>query len=319
MTGKKFPEFFIPENDRQYVLENINLLTNNISQEVTLNQNFRKDGSAILCEWHNTIIQDEEGNPSTIISLAKDVTQQKRIEQELIIAKDKAEESERLQAAFLANMSHEIRTPLNSIIGFSELLADPDFDAQEKLEFARLIHKGGNNLLEVLTEIMDFSKLESGKVIANNKTFAISNLLNDLHKEYFYIAKEKGLGFELEMTEEINKMTLYGDEIKIRQVLVNFIGNALKFTRNGAIRIGATKKSDCVQFHVRDTGVGIPAEAREMIFERFRQIESHTERIYGGIGLGLAISKSLVELLGGIIWLESEIGLGTTFYFTVPV
>lgn len=319
VTGKKFPEFFIPEDDRKYVLENINLLINNISQEVTLNQNFRKDGSTILCEWHNTIIQDEEGRPSTIISLAKDVTQQKRIEQELISAKDKAEESERLQAAFLANMSHEIRTPLNSIIGFSELLTDPAFDGQEKLEFARLIHKGGNNLLEVLTEIMDFSKLESGKVIANNKTFAVSNLLNDLHKEYFFIAKEKGLSFELEITDEINELTLYSDEIKIRQVLVNFIGNALKFTRTGYIAIGAAKKVDYVQFHVRDTGVGIPAEARELIFERFRQIESHMERKHGGIGLGLAISKSLVELLGGIIWLESEIELGTTFYFTVPV
>ena len=215
-------------------------------------------------------------------------------------------------------MSHEIRTPLNSIIGFSELLADPVFDEEEKLEFARLIHKGGNNLLEVITEIMDFSKLEAGKVTVNYRPFSVSYLLNELHHEYFYTARDKGLRLELELRDEIKEMIISSDEKKIRQVLINFIGNALKFTPAGTISLGASIKENFVQFHVRDTGMGIAPDARQMIFERFRQIESPIDRNHGGIGLGLAISKSLVELLGGTIWLESEIGQGTIFYFTIP-
>lgn len=319
VTGRKFTEFFIPENVRQNVEDNIHLLINNTSREVAIDKINKKDGTAILCEWHNTVILDEDGNPATIISLAKDVTEQKRVEQELITAKENAEGSERLQSAFLANMSHEIRTPLNSIIGFSELLADPVFDEQQKQEFAILINKGGNNLLAVITEIMDFSKLEAGKVYLNCHAFSPVNLLNDLHHEYFYTAKEKGLNLELDISDELKEMIITSDEIKIRQVLVNFIGNALKFTRAGSITLGAQIKEGSVQFHVKDTGIGIPTDAQELIFDRFRQIESHLDRKFGGIGLGLAISKSLVELLGGIIWLESEFGLGTTFYFTIPL
>lgn len=319
VIGRKFPEFFIPESNRQLVEASVELLIHNISNEVTTNENYTKDGSVIFCEWYNTILLDEQGKPATIISLAKDVTQQKSIEQELINAKEKAEESERLQASFLANMSHEIRTPLNSIIGFSELLADPVFDEEQKLEFARLINKGGNNLLEVITEIMDFSKLEAGKLKINRKSFLVSDLLKDLHKEYFYTAKDKEIQLLLEFSDEIKELSINSDEVKLRQVIINLLGNALKFTRTGSITLGANLKEDFVQFHVQDTGIGIPDEAKNMIFERFRQLESHMIRNHGGIGLGLAISKSLVELMGGTIWLESMVGKGTTFYFTIPL
>lgn len=319
VIGRKFPEFFIPESNRQLVEASVDLLIHNISNEVTTNENYTKDGSAIFCEWYNTILLDEQGKPATIISLAKDVTQQKSIEQEMINAKEKAEESERLQASFLANMSHEIRTPLNSIIGFSELLADPVFDEEQKLEFARLINKGGNNLLEVITEIMDFSKLEAGKLKINCKSFSVSDLLKDLHKEYFYTARDKEIQLLLEFSDEIKELSINSDEVKLRQVIINLLGNALKFTRTGSITLGANLKEDFVQFHVQDTGIGIPDEAKNMIFERFRQLESHMIHNHGGIGLGLAISKSLVELMGGTIWLESMVGKGTTFYFTIPL
>jgi len=273
----------------------------------------RKDGSQRVINAANIPLIDQ----NTMVSTVSDITDLHKSQNDLVAAKEKAEESDRLKSAFLANMSHEIRTPLNSIIGFAELMTDPDFDNDQQFEFARMIHASGVNLLSIISDIMDLSKIEAGQVHVNRNRFSVNQLISKIQKEYSFEAAAKNI--ELHVAQGMwNEILLESDEPKLRQVLVNFIGNALKFTKNGYIEIGAEEVNEMVRFHVKDTGIGIPAKYHEQIFERFRQVEAADTRKYGGNGLGLAISKSLIDLLGGKIWMESEEGKGSIFYFAIP-
>jgi signal transduction histidine kinase len=245
--------------------------------------------------------------------------ERKKVEQELNTAVIKAKESDRLKSAFLANMSHEIRTPLNSIIGFSELMADPDFDSGQQTEFAKIIINSGNSLLTIISDIMDFSKIEAGQVIVSKLQFVVQKLIYKLQKEYSLAAQDKGIELRIDPQNPKEDIWIKSDENRLRQVLVNLVGNAIKFTKKGYVEIGIKATGDCIQFHVSDTGIGIPEEYHDEIFERFRQVESSNSRKYGGNGLGLAISKSLVEIMGGEIWIESVQEKGSTFYFTIPI
>jgi PAS domain S-box-containing protein len=273
----------------------------------------RKDGAKRVINAVNIPLPEQ----NTMVSTVTDITDLHKTQHDLLKAKEKAEESDKLKSAFLANMSHEIRTPLNSIIGFSELLTDSDFGQVERTEFAQIINKSGNNLLSILSDIMDLSKIEAGQVQVMKSTLFVSKLLAEIQQEFLYNAAAKGIELKL---DSLNPPTVIinGDETKIRQIIANLINNALKFTHAGYVELGVRILDNQVCFHIKDTGIGIPAEFQQQIFERFRQIESSHNRKYGGNGLGLAISKSLVELLGGKIWVESEINRGTTFYFTVP-
>ncbi len=239
---------------------------------------------------------------------------------ELTISMKKAEESDRLKSAFLANMSHEIRTPLNGIIGFSELLADEAFEPEQKKEFIRHITTNGNNLLNIISDIMDISKIESGEIKIRCKKMNVKSWLENIHAVNQIKAKEKNLELktfspELESEKDV---FVFADPERLFQVINNLISNALKFTSEGFIEIGYRLADEMVEFHVKDTGAGIPNEFYERIFERFRQVETSNTRSFGGNGLGLAISKNLVELMGGKIWVESEMGKGSTFYFALP-
>ena len=245
--------------------------------------------------------------------------ERKKAEQELNEALVKAQESDRLKSSFLANMSHEIRTPLNSIIGFSELMCDPDSDLSQHLDFSRMINSSGNNLLTIITDILDLSKIEAGQVVLRKKPVSVNELIKDIHKEYSFMAGKKGIRLEMDLSEIDEQVEIESDESALRKILINFVGNAIKFTTEGFIEIGVRPVGKYLQFHVKDTGIGIPSEFHKTIFERFCQIESFSTRKYGGNGLGLAISKSLVELLRGKIWMESESGVGSTFYFAVPL
>jgi len=238
---------------------------------------------------------------------------------DLILARNKAEEGDRLKSAFLANMSHEIRTPLNSIIGFSELMADPDFDTGQQTEFAKIIINSGNSLLSIISDIMDFSKIEAGQVIVRKLPFVLQTLISSLQNEYSFTAREKGIELRIDPLNPKDDIWISSDENRLKQVLVNLVGNAIKFTKEGYVEIGIKATGDSIQFQVSDTGIGIPVEYHNEIFERFRQVESSNSRKYGGNGLGLAISKSLVEMMGGKIWLESVQGKGSVFYFTIPI
>ena len=244
--------------------------------------------------------------------------ERKKAEQQLNTALTKAQESDRLKSAFLANMSHEIRTPLNSIIGFSELMTDRDLDAKQQSEFANIIHNSGNSLLSIISDIMDFSKIEAGQVVINKFPFVTQSLISEIQKEYSIAAQKKGIELKIDPQNPKEDIWITSDENRIRQVLINLVGNAIKFTKEGYVELGFKTIGDSVQFRVSDSGIGIPKEFHNDIFERFRQVESAESRKYGGNGLGLAISKSLVEILGGEIWIESVQRKGSTFYFTIP-
>lgn len=266
-------------------------------------------------------------NNNEIVSMLgtiQDITEQKEAEillkiknEELVVAKGKAEESDRLKSSFLANMSHEVRTPLNSIIGFSELLNDPDFEWEIKEEFIQTIIEQGNNLLSIISDIMDLSMLDSNQIALRKERFAVSSVINDLYNNYNKRIQNKGIEFRLNIPDYCKNIVIESDIYRVNQILSNLISNALKFTSKGFIEFGYTLKNNLIEFYIKDTGIGIPSEFQQLIFERFVQVESSNTRKYGGNGLGLTISKKLAEILGGSIRLESETHIGSTFYFAI--
>ncbi|MDP2338624.1 MAG: PAS domain S-box protein [Bacteroidota bacterium] len=281
----------------------------------------RKKNGKLYWEWATmTSIKNENGIITNYLAIKEDISQRKQMEVDLILAKEKAQESDRLKSAFLANMSHEIRTPLNSIIGFSELLADVDFDVDQKHKFIQHIVANGNNLLTIISDIMDISRMESGQVIIRKEKVAVNELMDRIRNQFAIKVEDQNLEFRIDLPELDYEIFILADVERMHQIFNNVIGNALKFTSDGGfIQIGYQLRDEMVQFHVKDTGIGISAEFHDKIFERFRQVETSNTRKYGGNGLGLAITKNLVEVMGGKIWLESEPGKGTTLYFVLPV
>ena len=271
--------------------------------------------------WESVLIspiKNKEGKITNFIILSEDISERKKMEKDLIKAKEKAEESDRLKSAFLANMSHEIRTPLNSILGFSDLLTDPKLDSDSKSEYASLINTSGNNLLAIINDVLDLSKIEAGQIILLENEFSAHKVVSEIQKEYSIKAHSKGVDLRVKPATQSTEIILRSDEMRIKQILINFVGNAIKFTDNGYIEIGVKSQDNQVLFYVNDTGIGISKEYHDKVFDRFRQIEAAPTRKYGGNGLGLAITKNLAELLGGRIWLESELNKGSTFYFALP-
>ncbi|BBE16119.1 diguanylate cyclase/phosphodiesterase with PAS/PAC sensor(s) [Aquipluma nitroreducens] len=278
----------------------------------------RKKNGELYWEWATmTSIKDETGTITNYIAIKEDISLRKKIEADLIIAKNKAEESDRLKSAFLANMSHEVRTPLNSIIGFSELLADPDFEEDNKREFIQHIISNGNNLLTIISDIMDISKLEAGELKIYSKPVNVYDFISNIKNQITYQSGIKGLDFEANIPDA-RDISIFVDPDRLRQIINNLISNAIKFTAKGGIEIGYQLSGEMVEFYVKDTGIGIPLEYHDKIFERFRQVEDERTRKYGGNGLGLAITKNLVELMGENIWLKTKEGQETIFYFTIP-
>ena len=277
----------------------------------------RKKNGELYWEWVTmTSIKNEAGQITNFIAIKEDISSRKQMEADLIIAKEKAEESDRLKSAFLANMSHEIRTPLNSIIGFSKLLQDSNFDDQQKKEFLRHVIENGNSLLSIVSDIMDISKIESGQIELRKTPFSVNQFLSRLIERYGFLLEEKNLKLRIDVNSEDCIVTT--DQERLNQAFNNLISNAVKFTDQGYIHIGYRKDDDMLTFYVKDTGIGIPKEFHEIIFERFRQVETEKDRRYGGNGLGLAITRSLVEMMGGKIWLDSSPGKGSVFYFSIP-
>jgi len=236
---------------------------------------------------------------------------------ELIIAKENAEQSDKLKTAFLQNMSHEIRTPLNGIIGFSTLLNDEDLSKDDIKEFTAIISQSGKRLIEIVNNVLDISKIQTGQIVIKRQSILINSIFSDLFIFFSPIANAKNICLNYNNQDDKFR-TLYTDEAKLHQILMNLINNAVKFTKSGNIDFGFEIKDDFIQLYVKDTGIGILPELYETIFDRFIQAEQTMTKNYEGAGLGLAISKGLVELLGGKIWVESEIDKGTTFFFTIP-
>ena len=252
-----------------------------------------------------------------------DITDRKKFEKELIEAKEHAEESDMLKSAFLANMSHEIRTPMNGIVGFLNFFERGDLSVEKRQTYANIIRSNVQQLLQLIGDIIDISKMDSRQLSLHSVKFDLNSLLNELDIFFsdFILKKDKKLELVLDRSELISPCIIDSDPIRVRQILSNLIGNAVKFTEKGYIRFGysLTDNNSKLYFYVEDTGIGIHESQFDYVFQRFRQAhDEQTTAKYGGTGLGLAISKSLVEMMGGEIGVSSNIGVGTIFYFTLP-
>ena len=229
----------------------------------------------------------------------------------------KARESESLKTAFLHNISHEIRTPMNSIIGFAELLKDEKLAPEKREEYITIINSSSNQLLNTVEEIIDISMIETGNITIAEKKVNINNLMHDIYTFFLPLIK-KDVSFFLSYGLPDDQSLILTDEFRIRKTLSGIINNAIKFTEQGHISIGYNLKDNELEFFIEDTGTGIPLEIQDTIFISFRKGEKELMKFYEGLGLGLSISKGNIELLNGRIWLKSEQGKGSTFYFTIP-
>jgi PAS domain S-box-containing protein len=256
-----------------------------------------------------------------------DITERKLIEQELIKAKEHAEESDSLKSAFLANMSHEIRTPMNGILGFAELLTEPGLTGQKQQEYIRIIEKSGARMLNIINDIIDISKIESGLMKLDMKESNINEQIEYAYTFFKPEAEAKGIKLSFRNTLPVKEAIIKTDREKLYAILSNLVKNAIKYTNEGSIEFGVSTSSttgsvsepvELLQFFVKDTGIGIPKDRQEVIFQRFIQADIADKMARQGAGLGLSITKAYVEMLGGKIWVESEVGVGSTFYFTLP-
>ncbi len=244
----------------------------------------------------------------------------KKYMEELVVARKKAEESERLKMAFLSNMSHEIRTPMNSIIGFAELLQDDDLTPQERKEFSSIVINSGEQLLSIIDEILEVSKEEAGELRLLEQKFSLRKMMRELQTVFANRLRNRPVELKLSIPDDAPDLIL-ADKVRLKQVLDNLMSNAVKFTEKGVVELGyrlLPKHIPVLEFTVKDTGVGIPKDKQDIIFERFTQVEDTLTQNFTGTGLGLSIVKRLVTFMGGSVRLESEPGKGSTFSFTIP-
>ncbi len=309
---------------------------NKISAEVCL---LKKDGSKISVLRAGQPILDTKDEVSSILTLSLDISKIKKAEQmlleknkeferqnqgyillnhELKIAKEKAEESNRLKSAFLANMSHEIRTPMNGILGFSQLLNTPGISEEKITEYTSIILQSGNHLLDIINDIIDISKIDAGQFNVSKSIININNSLRELYIFFQSFQKiEEGLELKINLPLPNNDVNILTDQTRFLQIFTNLINNAIKFTDEGFVEFGYQIEKGNLIFYVKDTGIGIEKKMQTVIFDRFMQATTNTEKLYGGTGLGLAICKACTELLGGEIWMESKHGQGSIFKFTI--
>ena len=322
MLGFTMTEFIgksallFPTADSRQLLEDIifNKSSKPIrSSEIELQH---KNGKKVYTLFNITRRKDENNYDIGAFFFVTDISKQKE-------ALDKAEESDKLKTTFIKNISHEVRTPLNGIIGFLGMLNEDFLSPEERQEYTKYVIASSNQLTTIITDILEYSRLEAGQIETVLKDFNLNCLMDELYTQFQTFAESKSkthlnLISEKPLTNE--NSNILTDRIKIKQILSSLLNNAIKYTADGEVRFGYNILDDnTIRFYIIDTGIGIPDSDREIIFEKFRNGSSTNNAIYGGNGLGLSISKSLIELLGGNIWFESEVGVGTTFYFNIPI
>lgn len=270
---------------------------------------FPADISKSFFEWKDNLVS---------IAAIRDISKQVKIEKDLLTAKEKAEEADKLKSSFLANISHEIRTPMNGVMGFAELLLLNKYSDEEISSFAEVIYSSCTQLLNLLNDIINISQIEAGQIKLKYTKTDLLKVITDIYELHKPVAKKKGLEIVVLNDMSSTSPIIDADETKLRQVIGNLLNNAIKFTDQGHITLGYTYKGSEYEFFVKDNGIGINPEDQILIFERFRQAQTGLSRSFGGTGLGLAICKSLVEMMGGKIWVISKLGEGSEFKFTIP-
>ncbi|MFB6318188.1 ATP-binding protein [Saccharicrinis sp. FJH54] len=309
-----------PEHHAE-IVEIIKRVASEGSKGISREYKVKTKAGKILWLYTRSNVLINENNQTFIQGFAHDTTHRKRYEDELVEARKRAEESDSLKSAFLANMSHEIRTPLNAILGFAELISTDELELDQIKDFSALIHKNGEYLLNILSDIIDVARIESGQVEINKEKVLLNMLLKEVEEtiinSHSYREKQEHVRFELQVNG--HDPELQTDAIRLKQVLFNLINNGIKYTSSGYVKVSYTLNETHIQITVSDTGTGISNESKEIIFERFGQAENTRQNKLPGTGLGLSICKGLVELMGGKIWMESEPGKGSKFHFTVLV
>lgn len=318
LKSRSLREITHPDYVSQDDVSLLRLVAEEIPVYHTENKYIRKDGSLIWGSTTISIIRNNNDEVQYFLAMIEDITLRKNSEAELIAAKEKAEESDRLKTAFLHNVSHEIRTPMNAIIGFSALLNEPDITEADRRQFIDIIFQSGSQLLSIINDIVDIANIESGQVKINIKEMNLNFSLRSLDEQFSYKEKSDVISINLNTGLPDDKAMIMTDSTKLIQILSNLINNATKFTKEGRIDFGYALKNGELEFFVKDTGIGIPPEHHDKIFERFFQVDNLISRKFGGTGLGLSICKAYVEILGGRIWLISQPGEGSDFRFTIP-
>ena len=307
-----------PEDVKLSLEQQQKLITRQIDRFVMEFKMKHKDGHWVDILSKAEAIFNDEGKAVRMVGTHTDITKRKVAEKELIFAKDKAEESDRLKSAFLANMSHEIRTPMNGILGFAGLLKEPKLTGEEKQKYISIIEKSGKRMLNIINDLVDISKVESGLMkLLISKT----NINDQIQYIYAFFKQEvelKGLQIIFNKQLPVEHANITTDREKLFAILTNLVKNAIKYSDEGTIELGCEKKGDFLEFFVKDTGIGIPKDRQSAIFERFVQADIADKRAFQGAGLGLTITKAYVEMLGGSIWVQSVEGEGSEFYFTLP-
>jgi PAS domain S-box-containing protein len=305
------------------ILSDKTIISEDVAPQRTIElEMFRKDQTTVWVEVKASLIRDKNNNHVGILGVTRDISEKKKMFDDLIIAKEKAEESDRLKTAFLANVSHEIRTPMNGILGFAELLKDGDLTGEEQNKYIKIIEQSGERMLNIINQIIDISKVESGLVELKISDTNINTQLERAYSFFKPLAEKKGIQLNLKPTLADPEAFIKTDREKLDAILLNLINNALKYTDQGEIEVGYEQirkdDLDCLEFYIADTGIGIPKDRQKAVFDRFIQADVLDEQAREGAGLGLSISKAYVELMGGTMWVESEQHKGSTFYFTVP-
>jgi PAS domain S-box-containing protein len=281
----------------------------------------REDGSDFFGEISSASVKNDQKETTSVIMVIRDITERKMNEMELIRAKEKAEESDKLKSAFLANMSHEIRTPINGIIGFLNFLADDNLSPKRRHDYVSIVNNSSIQLVKLIDDIIDIAKIEAKQLSISPIVFHLNEFMNELQvffDTYLHTNNKDKIALLLDDSQFIEPDIIFVDPMRLRQVITNLIGNAIKFTEKGYIGFGYRPlPPDKLEFWVEDSGIGLPSDQLGVIFERFRQVELTNSRKYGGTGLGLTISRSLVQMMGGDVFVESVEGEGSTFRFTI--